>query len=227
MRMGLIKRKMAESASALYRFWIWPWIRLAKELKTKSIMRQRSYIPGTRLEGRNYIGKDAVIKNCTVGYGSYAQSGCDITDADIGRYTSIGSDVKTVIGSHPMKKQVSLHPAFYTAAEVPGFSYVSGSKAGSVQARRTKIGSDVWIGNGVRIMGGVKIGDGAVLGAGALVTKDIPPFSVNVGVPAKTIKYRFTEEQIKKLLKSRWWEKDEGWIRAHIDRFSDVEEFLK
>lgn len=190
-------------------------------------MRQRSYIPGTRLEGRNYVGKDAVIKNCTLGFGSYVQSGCDITDADIGRYTSIGSDVKTVIGSHPTKKVVALHPAFNTAAEVPGFSYVSGSRVSHEPEPRTKIGADVWLGNDVRIMGGVKIGDGAIVGAGALVTKDIPPFSVNVGVPARTIRYRFSEEQIGKLLALKWWEKDESWIKSNIDRFSDVEEFLK
>ncbi|MBQ9360106.1 MAG: CatB-related O-acetyltransferase [Lachnospiraceae bacterium] len=92
---------------------------------------------------------------------------------------------------------------------------------------RTQIGSDVWLGNGVRIMGGVRIGDGAVVGAGALVTKDIPPYSINVGVPAKTIKYRFTEDQIEKLLADKWWEKDEGWIRKNIDRFADIEDFLK
>ena len=225
--MGFIKRKLFEGAGGMYRFWIWPWIRAYKELKTHSIMRQRSYIPGTMLAGRNYIGKDAFIKNCNMGYGSYVQSGCDITDADIGCYTSIGSDVKTVIGSHPTEKKVTLHPAFYSKAEVPGFSYVEGTFATEHSARRTQIGSDVWIGNDVLIMGGVKIGDGAVVGAGAIVTKDLPPYSVNAGVPAKTMRYRFTEEQIEKLLADRWWEKDEAWIKANASRFTDVEEFLK
>ena len=225
--MGFVKRKLSEAASALYRFWIWPWIRAYKEIRTKSIMRQRSYIPGTKLEGRNYIGKNAFIKNCTVGFGSYAQSGCDLTDTDIGRYTSIGSDVKTVIGSHPTKKLVSLHPALSSVSEVPGFTYVSTDRSADDPPERTKIGSDVWIGNDVLIMGGVKIGDGAIVGAGAIVTKDIPPYSVNVGVPAKTIKYRFTEEQKEKLLSDKWWEKDEEWIRSNIDRFADVEEYLK
>ena len=93
-------------------------------------------------------------------------------------------------------------------------------------AQRTRIGSDVWLGNDVRIMGGVSIGDGAVVGTGALVTKDIPPYSINVGVPAKTIRYRFTEEQIKKLLAEKWWEKDEKWLRDNIERFGDIETFL-
>ena len=225
--MGFIARKLGEGASELYRFWIWPWIRAYKELTTRSIMRQRSYIPGTKLEGRNYIGKNAFIKNCTMGYGSYVQRGCDITDADIGKYTSIGSDVKTVIGSHPVKKHVALHPAFNVVSNALGFTYVDKDRFKDMPSCRTKIGSDVWLGNDVRIMGGVQIGDGAVVGAGALVTKDVPPYSVNAGVPAKTIRYRFSEEQIEKLLADKWWEKDESWIKANADRFSDVEDFLK
>lgn len=93
--------------------------------------------------------------------------------------------------------------------------------------KRTRIGSDVWLGNDVRIMGGVTIGDGAVVGTGALVTKDVPPYSINVGIPAITVKYRFSEDQIKELLNSRWWDKDEAWIRSNIERFGDVEDFLK
>ena len=225
--MGFIKRKAAEAASILYRFWIWPWVRAYKEIKTHSIMKQRSYIIKTGLQGRNYVGKDAFLKNCTLGYGSYVQNGCDITDADIGRYTSIGSGVKTIIGSHPTEKLVALHPAFNVTTDVAGFTYVRESRFQDMPSGRTQIGSDVWLGNDVRIMGGVKIGDGAVVGTGALVTKDVPPFSVNVGIPAKTIKYRFTEPQIEKLLADKWWERDEEWISSNIDRFSDVEEFLK
>lgn len=225
--MGFAKRKLAEGASGIYRFFVWPFVRACKELSTKSIMRQRSYIPGTKLEGRNLVGRNSVLKNCVLGFGSYVQQGCDITDADIGRYTSIGSDVKTVIGSHPTEKLVALHPAFNVSSRITGFTYVSENRFHDMPDSRTRIGSDVWLGNDVRIMGGVTIGDGAVVGAGALVTKDIPPFSINVGVPAKTIKYRFSEDQIRKLLELRWWDKDEAWIRSNINRFGDVEEFLR
>lgn len=225
--MGFVKRKLAEGASVLYRFFIWPFIRAGKELSTRSIMRQRSYIPGTRLEGRNLVGKNSVLKNCVMGFGSYVQQGCDITDADIGRYTSIGSDVKTVIGSHPTKKLVALHPAFNVSDEITGFTYVKESRFKDMPEKRTRIGSDVWLGNDVRIMGGVEIGDGAVVGTGALVTKDVPPYSINVGVPARIVKYRFTEDQIEGLLVSKWWDRDEEWIRSNIDRFGGVEEFLK
>ncbi len=224
--MGFIGRKAEEAASILYRFWIWPWVRACREISTHSIMKQRSYIPGTSLEGRNFVGKEAVLRNCTLGYGSYVQSRCDLKDTDIGRYTSIGRNVETVIGSHPTRKNVAMHPAFNTPVTDIGFSYAGKKTYEDRPDKRTKIGSDVWIGNDVRIMGGVSIGDGAVVGAGALVTEDLPPYSVNMGVPAKTVRYRFTDEQIEKLLSDRWWEKDEAWIRSNIDSFADIEEFL-
>ena len=72
----------------------------------------------------------------------------------------------------------------------------------------THIGNDVWIGLNATILDGVTIGDGAIVAAGAVVTKDVPPYAVVAGVPAKIIKYRFTESQIDFLLKFRWWEKD-------------------
>lgn len=226
LNMGFLRRKAAETGSALYRFFIWPCIRTYKELATGSTMKQNSYIIRTTLEGRNYIGKDAFLKNCRLGYASYVQSGCDLTDTDIGRYTSIGSGVKTVIGSHPTEKKTALHPAFSMKDNITGLTYVKEDRYEGAQGVRTEIGPDVWLGNDVRIMGGVKIGPGAVVGAGAIVTKDLPAYSINVGIPAKTIKYRFTEEQIKKLLDVKWWEKDEQWIKAHIDDFEDVEKFL-
>lgn len=224
--MGLIKRKIEESGSALYRFWVWPMIRIAKEIGTRSIMKPGSYLIRTELKGRNFVGKNAFLKDCSLGFGSYVQSGCDLVKTDTGRYTSIGSDVKTVIGSHPVDGHVAMHPAFYKKNTVTGFSYVKEDETMESEGR-TRIGSDVWIGNDVRIMGGVSIGDGAVVGAGALVTRDLPPFSVNVGVPAKTIRYRFDEDEISALMEECWWDKDEEWIASNIDRFSDIKEFLK
>lgn len=76
-------------------------------------------------------------------------------------------------------------------------------------------------------MQGVTIGDGAVIGAGAVVTKDIPPYAVAVGVPAKISRYRFGKEQIDALMQFKWWEKDEAWLSEHAGLFRNVEEFLQ
>ena len=91
----------------------------------------------------------------------------------------------------------------------------------------THIGNDVWIGLNATILDGVTIGDGAIVAAGAVVTKDVPPYAVVGGVPAKIIKYRFTESQIDFLLKFRWWEKDRKWIQQNYKRFQDIESFIE
>ena len=94
------------------------------------------------------------------------------------------------------------------------------------------LGNDVTIGANVIILPGVKIGDGAIVGAGAVVTRDVPPYAIAAGVPAKILKYRYSQEQIKKLLKIAWWNWSEekivenmdyfyGKVQTFIDRFQD------
>lgn len=195
------------------------------EISKKSIMLPKSYIRNTKLEGKNYIGKNATLKNCTLGFGSYVNNGSDLTDADIGRYTSIGADVKTVIGKHPLEGQVAMHPAFTSAEKTVGFSYVKETVFDS-GSERTVIGNDVWIGNGVLIMGGVKIADGSVIGAGSIVTKDTMPYSINAGVPAKVLRYRFDPDTLEKLCAYEWWARDEKWIMDNIGKFKDAGVFL-
>ena len=88
------------------------------------------------------------------------------------------------------------------------------------------LGHDVWLGYGVKILSGVKIGNRAVVGAGAVVAKDIPPYAIAVGNPARVIKYRFDEETIKKLLAVKWWNWDLKKIADNMPLVTDVEKFL-
>jgi tetrahydrodipicolinate N-succinyltransferase len=88
------------------------------------------------------------------------------------------------------------------------------------------IGNDVWIGANAVILDKVKIGDGAVIAAGAIVSKDVKPYTIVGGIPAKPIKKRFSEEEIEKLLEFKWWEKDIRWIRENYELFSKPAEFF-
>jgi chloramphenicol O-acetyltransferase type B len=91
------------------------------------------------------------------------------------------------------------------------------------------VGNDVWIGSGVTIMSGVKIGDGAVIAANSHVVKDVPPYAIVGGNPGKVIKYRFTEEQIERLLTIKWWRWDDAKINAHLPLIcsANLDEFIQ
>lgn len=148
------------------------------------------------------------------------------TKLTIGRYCSIADDVTILLGGNHRTDWVTTYP-FSAIPEVwPEAKEITGhpqSKGGVV------IGNDVWIGFGSTILSGVKIGDGAVIAAKSVVTKDVPPYSIVGGLPAKVIKYRFSDEKIEKLLKIKWWNWREKKIRKNIELFcSDrIDDLLK
>lgn len=164
----------------------------------------------TKLEGRNRIGRNVGLYSSKLGFGSYISKDCEFSYTLIGRYCSIGKSVKTIHGLHPTSVHVSTHPAFFSTLNQTGFYFakkdifVEDKK--NIDGFSIVVGNDVWIGNDVRIMEGVTIGDGAIIGACALVTKDVQPYAIVVGVPARVVRYRFEEETIKKLLKLKWWD---------------------
>lgn len=132
-----------------------------------------------------------------LGKHTYVQHGSEVLSAQIGNFCSIGTNCHIGMFEHPIEN-ISTSSRLYLRMlkdnefynDIPG---------------PAQIGNDVWIGSNSTILGGVKVGDGAVIGAGAVVTKDIPPYAVAVGVPAKVIKYRFSQEKIDQLLKIAWW----------------------
>ncbi len=182
------------------------------------------------LKGANTIGRMTRLRNCTIGYATYVGENSSITDAIIGKYCSIGDRVIFIGGNHPTTKFVSTHPAFYSTRGQAGVAYVSNDifKEYTFIENKTAyiIGNDVWIGSDVRIMPGVTVGDGAIIGTGALITQDVLPYEIVAGVPAKHIRFRFSEEQIKKLLLIQWWDFPEKTIKSIASSMSDIKEFL-
>ncbi len=230
----MLRRKLEEIGSGIYRCLIYPFIRITIEKRTHSIMKQKSYLnKGSVLCGKNYIGKNVQLSHVNIGFGSYINDRGNLSNTIIGKYTSIGTDLSCLLGKHPVGKLAAMHPAFYSTGAALGYSYAKKDSfeeetyIDRKQNIQISIGNDVWIGNGVSILEGVTIGDGAVIGAGALVLKDIEPYAVYAGVPAKKLKMRFSDEQIHGLLKLQWWNKDEAWIQEHIDEFQDVDRLLK
>ena len=176
------------------------------------------------------IGEDSFFHG-EMGYGSYMGSHSHI-DGIVGRYCSIANNVKTIIGKHPTNQFVSTHPAFYSTRRQSGFTYSKEElfeevKYADKNKHHVVIGNDVWIGEGAFLLGGICVGDGAIIAAGAVVTRDVMPYSVVGGIPAKEIKKRFDEEQIEKLLRIKWWKKDQEWIQNNVNKFKDIDQFLE
>ena len=164
-----------------------------------------------------------------VSIGDYTYGFFDVLEWDnktklkIGKFSSISGDVLFLLGGNHRGDFITTYPF---NALMDSFSYIEGhpqSKGNII------VGNDVWIGYGVKVLSGVTIGDGAIIGANSLVTKDIPPYAIAVGSPAKVIKYRFDEETIEKLLKIKWWDFTEEEILKIIPllQSEDIDELIK
>ncbi|PZP67765.1 MAG: transferase [Delftia acidovorans] len=144
-----------------------------------------------------------------VGAFSYFNQEALVYNAVIGRYASIGHRVIIAPAEHPTD-WLTTHPfAFNGRAVFPGvreYEEIVGNNSFDKNRAVTVIGNDVWIGCGAIILRGVEIGDGAIVAAGSVVTKDVEPYTIVGGTPAKIIKRRFSEEMSARLLNLRWWE---------------------
>lgn len=181
------------------------------------------------LEGQNKIGAESWFEGY-MGFGTYIGDHCTIM-GKIGRYCSIGHKVTVLTGTHPSHRFVSTHPTFFSLGLQNGTTYVSTQKfkekiyADENNKYGCIIGNDVWIGYNATIMGGCTIGDGAIVAAGALVKENVEPYTIVAGQPAKVIGKRFEDEKIAFLMKIKWWDKPEAWIKSHADDFEDISKF--
>lgn len=154
---------------------------------------------------------------------SYAGYNCSIVNCVIGNYCSIANNTNIGGGSHPIS-HVSTSPVFHQGKNVTNTVFFAHPHEPS---SHTVIGHDVWIGFGSIIKAGVTIGTGSVVGAGSVVTKNIPPYEIWAGNPAKFIRARFSREVSVRLLESEWWNQPDHWISNNAVYFSNPEKFLE
>jgi phosphonate metabolism protein (transferase hexapeptide repeat family) len=151
------------------------------------------------------IGVRVVLAECELGDYSYFSRGSEAIYTTVGKFTSIASNVRINALGHPMDR-VSQHNITYRPNEYFVDSKIDKGFRELRQQKRVTIGHDVWIGHGVIILPGVSIGHGAVIAAGAVVTKNVEPYAVVAGVPAKRIKWRFKKSIRTQIINLAWWD---------------------
>lgn len=191
---------------------------LVKQASAEPSIAEGVLVKMSKIGDYSSLGKDSVVLSSTVGMhcdiaernlvqkstvGDMTYTGADtsIMWAEVGKYCCI-SRVVDIGGNEHNYRAASMMPTYRIK------TCLAGKLARHHDEDIVKVGNDVWIGQGVAIARkpGLTIGDGAVIGSGAVVTKSVPPYAIVAGVPARIMKYRFSEEVIAKLLEARWWD---------------------
>ncbi len=167
-------------------------------------------------DGFNNLTFGTVVKNTSVGKYTYI-AGARIQSTRLGRFCSIGPRSRIGgLGRHPTE-WISTHPIFFSTLKQANISFCE--RDFFDECGEVSIGNDVWIGANAFVLDGISIGDGAIVAAGAVVTKDVEPYSIVGGVPARLIRYRFTQTQIKSLQEMAWWNWPEDLLRKNAVLF--------
>lgn len=181
---------------------IYFWSKIIKKLRGSAI--KDSLIHKTsKVEAGSHIINTMIDKHSFCGYD------CEITNCEIGSFTSIANGVVIGGGMHPID-WVGMSPVFYAGRDSVKTKF---SEFQREEIKTTFIGHDVWIGRNALIKQGVTIGNGAIVGMGSVVTKDVAPYSIVGGNPARLIRFRFSEDVIRELIKSKWWELPENELK--------------
>lgn len=154
----------------------------------------------------------------TIGRYSRVGKHTQITNATIGNFTAIGSECIIGLGQHPTD-YLSCHSIFYKKGNWGWHDDWVSYPDDFIENKHIIIGNDVWIGRRSMIMDGITIGDGSIIASGAVVTKDVEPYSIVGGVPAKVLKFRFSKEMIELLEKIQWWNYSDNELTSRIELF--------
>jgi Acetyltransferase (isoleucine patch superfamily) len=220
----MIKEFLLAQPFIAWLFWCFRFFKTHIQNNGKHIkIAANAVVVNSKVSKYNAFHRNARVFNCSIGKYTYISSDTVVRDTTIGNFCSIGPGCKIGTRQHPTN-YISTSPAFFSTNKQCGKTFAD--KNTFQEILPITIGNDVWIGANVIIVDGVSIGDGAIIAAGAVVNKDVAPYTIVGGVPARIIKNRFSEDKIAYLLKLQWWNKNEEWLQENWELFSDSESFF-
>lgn len=172
------------------------------------------------------IGANATLQNVVMGDYSYCGPNCIFQNVEIGKFANIAAMVRLGPTAHPLDRPTLHHFTYRRRAY--GFAESDDTAFFAARAARTlTVGHDTWIGHGAIVMPGLRVGHGAVIGAGAVVTKDVEPWTLVAGNPARVIRRRFTPEVAEAMERIRWWDWPHETLKARMSDFEgSIEAFV-
>ncbi len=188
-----------------------------KKLTHKAVSPLAYWDSGSSFTKFSEIRRFAKLHQSHIGKYTRVNAFCQFARVTVGNFSAIGIGTIMGLGRHPLN-YASTQSIFYKNNNMSN-EWVK--PIDFKEGLTIKVGNDVWIGRNCTVMDGVTIGDGAVIATGAIVTKDVPAYAIAGGVPAKVIKYRFSEEMISRLLEIKWWDFSNEKITEHIEFFRD------
>jgi acetyltransferase-like isoleucine patch superfamily enzyme len=192
------------------------WAKLMKKIRGSAII-------DSSIDKSSKIEQGSTIVNSTFDRHSFCGYDCTIINCDVGAFCSIANQVSIGASRHPMEF-VSTSPVFLSHKDSVKMKF---SRHEYSVKLRTVIESDVWIGEKALIKAGVRIGVGAVIGMGSVVTKDVKPYSIVAGNPARIIRKRFDDYTINALLALKWWTLPDSRLNEIALYFNDVPKLLE
>jgi phosphonate metabolism protein (transferase hexapeptide repeat family) len=197
-----------------------------KLLTREPLIHENCQLTNAQLGAYTEIGIYNFLENVIMNDFSYTGQFCFVQNADIGKFSNIAPMVRIGATAHPIFRPTLHH--FTYRKEIFGLDTKDDEAFFAWRTRqRVLMGHDTWIGHGAIVMPNVRIGNGAVVGAGAVVTKDVEPYTIVAGVPAKLLKRRFSEGITIKLEEIQWWNWSYEIIKERVDDFSlPIDDFI-